>query len=154
MSHRKFTATLLKHPTLDSAYFEIPFDVEKEYGKKRVKVKALIDGELYRGSLVRMGLPCWWLGVTQEMRKKIRKNPGDSVEIVLEEDLEERVIEVPLEVAAVLKTSPKAARFFESLSYTSKKEYIRWISEAKKEETRKSRLLRLISLLEAGKREP
>lgn len=35
------------------AYVSIPFDVEKTFGKKRVPVKATIDGEPYRGSLVR-----------------------------------------------------------------------------------------------------
>ena len=37
------------------AFARVPFDVEKAFGKKRVAVTATIDGEPYRGSLVRMG---------------------------------------------------------------------------------------------------
>ena len=37
------------------AFVEIPFDVEKAFGKKRVPVRATIDGEPYRGSLVARG---------------------------------------------------------------------------------------------------
>ena len=40
------------------AYVLIPFDVEKTFDKKRVKVRADIEGETYRGSLVRMGTDC------------------------------------------------------------------------------------------------
>ena len=39
------------------AYVTIPFDVEKTFGKKRVKVKALLGGEPYQGSLARMEGP-------------------------------------------------------------------------------------------------
>ncbi len=40
------------------AFVRIPFDVEQAFGKKRVPVLATIDGESYRGTLVRMGEPC------------------------------------------------------------------------------------------------
>ncbi len=36
------------------AFITIRFDVEEAFGKKRTKVKAWIDGELYRGSLARL----------------------------------------------------------------------------------------------------
>ena len=39
------------------AFVEVPFDVEKAFGSKRPRVKALIEGEPYRGLLVRMGGP-------------------------------------------------------------------------------------------------
>ena len=55
------------------AYITAPFDVEQVFGKKRVKVKALIGGEEYRGSLVRMGGECHILGVSKAIREKIGK---------------------------------------------------------------------------------
>ena len=149
-----FTATLQKHPNLDAAYVEIPFDAEKAFGKKRIPVRAVIDGAPYRGTLVRMGLPCWWLGVTQEIRKKIRKDPGDRVEVILEEDPAERTVDIPEDLQKALDTHLVAANRFASLSYTNRKEYARWVEEAKKEETRKARVERTISMLEQGKRNP
>jgi uncharacterized protein YdeI (YjbR/CyaY-like superfamily) len=47
---------------------------------------------------------------------------------------------LPYELAAVLKENKKQAEFFNSLSFTNKKEYIEWIVPAKREETRRERL--------------
>ncbi len=44
--------------------------------------------------------------------------------------------------------------FFEGLSFTNRKEYARWISEAKKDETRERRLAKAIELLTKGVRNP
>jgi uncharacterized protein YdeI (YjbR/CyaY-like superfamily) len=44
--------------------------------------------------------------------------------------------------------------FFEGLSYTHRKEYCRWIAEAKKEETRARRLARAVEMLREGVRTP
>jgi hypothetical protein len=152
MKQIRFKAILQKHPNLDAAFIEIPFDVEQEFGKKRVKVRTTIDGALYRGSLFRMGLPCWWLGVTQEIRNQIGKNPGDTVQVVLEEDLEERTVEIPSDLGAALRRNKVSRSSFEKLSYTSKKEFVRWIEDAKREETRKSRIERVLQMLSEGKR--
>ncbi len=68
-----------------------PYDAEKEFGVKgQVKVKATFDGYEYRGSLVRMGCSCHWIGITKKIRKAIVKNPSDSVRVTVERDLEKR----------------------------------------------------------------
>lgn len=41
MNIKKFKTVLLQNGSMDAGYIEIPFDVEKEYGMKRIKVKAL-----------------------------------------------------------------------------------------------------------------
>ncbi|HCF48791.1 MAG TPA: hypothetical protein DER60_00825, partial [Syntrophomonas sp.] len=82
---QSFTAIVKKHEGINGAYVEIPFDVEEVFGAKRVKVKARFDGVEYRGSIVRMG-GCYWIGLTQELRKTIAKNPGDSVQVEIEKD--------------------------------------------------------------------
>jgi hypothetical protein len=47
---------------------EIPFYVEKEFGPKHPKVKAMIEGVPYRGTLVRMGSECHigYFGIGEE----------------------------------------------------------------------------------------
>lgn len=82
---RVFRAEIKKVPDIDGAYVEIPFNVKEIYGKGRVKVHATFDGEPYDGSLVRMGTPCHILGMRKEIRKKLGKQPGDTVEVTLEE---------------------------------------------------------------------
>lgn len=80
-----FEAVIQKVPDLDGAYVEIPFDVKKEFGKGRVPVHATFDGEPYAGSVVKMGTPCHILGIRQDIRAKIGKQPGDTVKVTLKE---------------------------------------------------------------------
>jgi uncharacterized protein YdeI (YjbR/CyaY-like superfamily) len=43
---------------------------------------------------------------------------------------------------------------FEKLSYNHRKEYVRWITEAKKEETRQSRIAKAVAMLQKGVKTP
>lgn len=134
------------------AFVSVPFDVEAVFGKSRVPIKATIDGEPYQGTLVRMGGPCHILVVLKRIRQKIGKGPGDPVEVVVEEDLMPRVVEVPADLAKALDGRPTARAFFQGLSYTHQKEYVRWIEEAKKVETRTIRVAKAVAMLRNGKR--
>ena len=80
------------------AFVEVPFDVEQEFGSKRPKVKALIEGIPYRGILVRMGTECHLLLVLKSIREQAGKTFGDEIKVTVEPDTEERVIEVPAEL--------------------------------------------------------
>ena len=135
------------------AFVIVPFDVEKTFGKKRVKILATIDGQPYRGSLVRMGTPHHMLLVLKEIREKIGKSVGDEVAVELEEDLEQRQVEVPADVQKALEAEPAAQAYFNRLSYSHQREYIQWITEAKREQTRQSRIKKMIELLDQGKSE-
>src|ERR1039457_1339479 len=98
MGKQEFTATLIKVPDMDATYVMIPFHVKKEFGKKsHVKVKAWINGWLYRGSIADMGEGNTLI-VTKEIRRMIGKNPGDEVHIVVEEDKDERGIDIPADL--------------------------------------------------------
>jgi Bacteriocin-protection, YdeI or OmpD-Associated/Domain of unknown function (DUF1905) len=135
------------------AFVTIPFDVEQAFGKKRVKIRALIGGEPYRGTLVRMGGLCHLLPVLKEIREKTGKSFGDEIDIELEEDKEPRQVEIPQDMKNALVGNPKAQAFFEQLSYTHQKEYIQWIEEAKRQQTRQIRIARTVELLTQGKKE-
>jgi len=135
------------------AYVTIPFDVEKTFGKKRVKIKATIEGELYRGTLVRMGSPNHMLLVLKEIRKKIGKSFGDEVVVELEEDLEPRQVDVPPDLQQAMQANPEAQSIFDRLSFTHQREYVRWVTEAKRDQTRMDRVQRTIELLTQGKSE-
>lgn len=81
----EFDALILKVPDIDGAYIEFPYDVKKEFGKGRVKVHVLFDGEAYDGSLVRMKTPGHIIGLRKDIRTKINKQPGDYVHVVISE---------------------------------------------------------------------
>jgi hypothetical protein len=60
----------------------------------------------------------------------------------------------PDEFEKELRRSKVAHRFFEALSHSHQKEYVSWISNAKREETRSRRMEVAIDKLIAGKRTP
>jgi hypothetical protein len=135
------------------AFVSVPFDVEQAFGKKRVKVLATIEGVPYRGSMVRMGSECHLLPVLKEIREQIGKTFGDEIEVTVEEDTQPRQIVVPDDLRLALEAEPAAYTFFEKLSYTHQKEYVRWVEEAKRAETRLSHIQKTIEMLKQGKRE-
>lgn len=65
---------------------------------------------------------------------------------------EKKELEIPSELKKILNKDKTAEQIFEKLAYTHKKEYIMWIREAKKEETRERRLGKVAELLKAGKK--
>ena len=144
----KFDAIIQQVENKDATFIEIPFDVEKEFGSKRVKVKAKFDNVDYRGSIVRMGMPCFMIGLTKEIRKKIGKGIGDTVSVEIEKDEEERIVEIPIEFESMINKNNNAKEFYDSLSYSQKKKYITWITSAKKEETKIKRMNEALLKLE------
>ena len=129
------------------AFVEVPFDVEEAFGSKKPKVKALIEGVPYRGTLVRMGTECHLLLVLKSIREQIGRTFGDEIKVTVEADAEERVVAVPAELKRAFKSEKEANAAFEKLSYTHQKEYAAWINEAKKEETRQKRIAKTIEML-------
>jgi hypothetical protein len=128
---------------------EFPCDVETEFGTGgNVPVEATLDGEPYRGSLMNCGMERHTLGVLKGVRTKIGNGPGDAIDVVAWKDEAARTIEIPTAFKSLLKSEGLLAGF-EKLSYTHCKEYIRWITEAKKEETRRSRIAKAVAMLHA-----
>ena len=81
----KFSAVILQNKDMDAAYVEVPYDIKELFGKGRLLVNAAFDGVPYRGQVVKMGTPCYIIGVTKQIRRQIDKSFGDIVEVVLQE---------------------------------------------------------------------
>ena len=85
----RFRAPIRLVPQKGGAYVVFPYDVRKEFGKGRVKVRASFDGFPYEGSVVNMGLKnpdgsvCYIIGVLKSIREQLGKGEGDEVEVVL-----------------------------------------------------------------------
>lgn len=148
---QEFTAVIKKVEGINGAFIEPPFDVKEVFGAKRVKVIATFDGLEYRGSLVSMG-GCYMLGLTQEIRQKIGKSFGDTVAVTVDKDGEKRTIEIPDDFMEALKGNEVAIAAYEKLSYTHKREYVNWISDTKKAETRNTRIKKAVKELTEGKK--
>ena len=134
------------------AFVEVPFDVEKAFGSKKPRVKALIEGVPYRGLLVRMLGENHILIILKGIREQIGKTFGDKIKVTVEADTQPRVIEIPKDLLKELKKEKQAKLFFDGLSYTHQKEYVQWILESKKEGTRQRRIAKTVEMLLAKQR--
>ena len=153
MKKYKFKATIQAGDGGGAMIF-FPFNVEKEFGTTgKVQVEVLLDGVASSESLFRYGYPQHMIGVRKAIREQIGKKPGDTIEVVLWKDEEPRILEVPSEFLKMLQDENLLA-FFETLSYTQRRQYCRWISDAKRTETRVGRLNKAISLLGKGIKTP
>jgi len=135
----------------EGALVEIPLDVPAVFGGKRVPVRGTINGYPFRTTIATYG-GRYYLGFRREIREGAGIDIGDAVVILLERDDEPRTIEVPQDLAAALDTETHA--LFDGLSYTHRKEYVRWIEEAKRAETRQKRVAKAVELLRAGVKTP
>lgn len=152
MSKKQTFKAVIQNPGGGGAFVEVPFDVEKAFGAKKPKVKAMIEGVPYRGVLTRMGTNFHMLIILKSIREQTGKTFGDEIKVTVELDTEPRVLDVPKDLLKELKKDKEAKAFFDKLSYTHQREYVMWIEEAKKEETRARRILKAIEMLKQGKR--
>lgn len=126
---------------------EIVQDKKAHFGW--VKVRGTIDGfEIRKYHLMPMGNGNLFLPVKSEIRKKIKKQEGDLVHIILYPDNEP--LEIPEEMLLCLQDETKAYQFFKSLTESEQKYYVQWIYSAKKEETKVNRLAKTINRLQKG----
>jgi hypothetical protein len=119
-------------------------------GAKRFPVVATVNGYTWRTSVARMGGE-FLLGLNREVREGAGAQAGDEVEVRLELDAAPREVEVPEALAAALAADPQAQASFEGMAFTHRKEYARWITEAKREETRQRRVQQAVEMIRAGK---
>ena len=153
MTNKHTFTAIIQNAGGGGAFVEVPFDVEAAFGSKKPRVRALIEGVPYRGMFTRMGTECHILVILKEIRGKIGRTFGDKVKITVELDTAPRVIEVPTELKKAFKTGKEAKAYFEKLAYSHQREYVTWITEAKKEETRARRAAQAVELLKKGKKE-
>ncbi len=126
---------------------EIAQDRHNHFGW--VKVKGSIDGhEIKQYNLMPMGNGKLFLPVRAEIRKKIKKEAGQKVHVILFKDDDKP--EIPTEFRLCLEDEPRALKFFGSLSDSEQNHYIQHIYSAKKEETRALRMAKAINRLAQG----
>jgi len=154
MPPQKFKVKLERPPDgVQVPYFNVPFDVKEVFGTRaRVPVRGTINGFVYRSSIFPMGKGgCHMMVVNKEMRDGAGAGFGDTVEVVMEQDTAPRTVTVPPVLKKVLAANKRAQALFDKLSYTHRKEFVRWVTEAKRPETRAHRLAKVVPMLLRGK---
>jgi len=108
-----------------------------------VKVKGSIDGfEISKYHLMPSGKGTLMLFVKSEIRKKIKKQAGDYVHIILYPDNEP--LETPEELLLCLQDDTEALQFFNSLNENEQHNYVKWIYSAKTEQTKVDRIAKTL----------
>ena len=120
------------------------WDAPAVYGLRPVTAAAIND--TWTGIRLRRGEQT---KVSEFCNEEIPKNDNSAFI-----DPVKRIITMPPDMHAVVTQSAAAMSFFESLSFTNKKEYVVWILSAKQEKTRNERLEKLTDKLLAGKKNP
>jgi len=131
-----------------SASFTLPFDTRDVWGKAKVPVKVTINGYTWRSTVGNRG-GIQYIVVNTAARQRAAVKAGDFVTVVLEPDPEKREIEIPIPLRKAL--GAKLSQKLDSLSFTHKKEFVVWYSDAKKEDTRTRRVEKMKQMLAAGK---
>ena len=119
-------------------------------GAKRFPVVATVNGYAWRTSVARMGGE-FLLGLNKAVRQGAGVEAGDEVDVTVELDTAPREVEVPEALAAALAADPQAEASFEQMAFSHRKEYARWVAEAKQQETRQRRVQQAIEMIRAGK---
>jgi uncharacterized protein YdeI (YjbR/CyaY-like superfamily) len=99
-----------------------------------------------------MGGPRHMLIVLKAIREQVGKTFGDSVKVTVEPDTGDRIVQLPPDLERAFRKDRAARAAFEKLSYTNRKEYARWIEEARRPQTRLDRLKKAIDQLKQGKK--
>jgi len=129
---------------------QVPDEVVTALGAgKRPPVVVTVGGHSYRSTVAPMG-GAFWIPLSAEHREAAGLAAGDEVDVVVEHDAAPREVVLPDDLAAAFDEGVRA--FFDGLAPSHKKEWVRWVEEARKPETRQSRVAKTVESLRAGRK--
>jgi bifunctional DNA-binding transcriptional regulator/antitoxin component of YhaV-PrlF toxin-antitoxin module len=149
MPRQRFQATLSESGRGGGRWIEVPFDGRDVFGEARPAVAGTLNGTPFHGRLSVYG-GVTYLGLNKQVRDVAGIDVGDRVEVVLDRDEAPRQVEIPPALLAAFERDAAAKAAFEKLAFTHRKEYARWIAEAKKDETRERRVAKALVMLKRG----
>ena len=138
MAVKRFTVEL-ERVQKTATMFRIPFDLEEAFGRKRPPIRVTIRGHTWRTTPGVYG-GVGHVVVNRAVKAATGVDAGDRVRVEIELDTEPRRVRVPRDLEAALSADSRAADAFRRLSYTHRREYVEWVEEAKRAETRERRI--------------
>jgi hypothetical protein len=130
--------------------FRVPFDLKEAFGRARPPVAVTIRGNTWRttpGVYDGVG----HIVVNRSVKSATGVDAGDRVQVLMEHDAKPRTVRVPADLRAALAEDPAAKEAFAALSYTHRREYVEWVEEAKRPETRARRVAGTVERVRQGK---
>ena len=130
--------------------FRVPFDLEEAFGRARSPVKVTIRGHTWRttpGVYDGVG----YVVVNRAVKAATGVDAPERVQVAMELDTEPRAIVVPRDLRKALTAAPDAGDAFARLSYSHQREYVQWVDEAKRPETRERRIHGTVERVREGR---
>lgn len=129
---------------------QVPDDVvEVLGGGKRPPVVVTVEGYTYRTTVAPMG-GAFWIPLAAEHREAAGVAADQEVDVRIVLDTAPREVLVPDDLAAAFDEPVRAT--FDALAYSHRKEWVRWVEDAKKPETRAARIGKTVESLRSGKK--
>jgi bacteriocin resistance YdeI/OmpD-like protein/uncharacterized protein DUF1905 len=150
----EFEATVHGSGDGGNCFVPLPFDPKEVLGRARAPVVVSLDGHPPFRTTVAVYGGTAMIGLRKAQSAEFGLSPGDPVRVRIEADTQPRTVETPADLAVALAAAPDAAAAYERLSFTHRREYVRWITEAKRQATRDSRVAKAVEMLRTGTRTP
>jgi hypothetical protein len=115
-------------------------------------VEGTINGVPFRTTLEPDGKKGHWLRVNRKLREAAGAGAGDVVTLEIAPSREEPEPRVPADLRKALATAPKARALWLDITPVARRDWIHWITSAKRPETRARRVGNACAMLAAGKR--
>jgi hypothetical protein len=151
---QSFTAKLVKPDAVGAwTYFTVPFQTDEVFGSRaQIPVKGTINGIPYRGSLLPHGDGRHYMVVNKTLQKNCGASSGEHVDVTMLMDDEIRTVTLPEDFEDALTKNTAINQIFKKFAYSHQKEYVNWITSAKKTETRLSRIDKAMQMISENKR--
>jgi hypothetical protein len=115
--------------------------------RRTVNVTGTLNGLPFQNSFLPAGEGRHYLVISRALRTAAQVEVGDQVTLVFEIEHAPRPVTVPEDVHIALAQTPAAQTMFEKLSPSHQREYLGFVTEAKKPETRARRLKQMVTRL-------
>lgn len=141
---KTFKTTIVRRGSI--CFIPLTFDPQSVFGKLRVPVKVTVNGYTYRSTIAAMGGPPF-VPLRKSNREAAGLEGGETINVRMELDTEERVIKPPADLVRALEASPQAWTQWGELSYSHQREHVESIEGAKTPETRARRVARSVEAI-------
>jgi hypothetical protein len=120
--------------------------------RSQTSVEGTINGYPFQATLEPDGQKSHWLKVDQKLRKAARMEVGDEVTLEIKPLDQEPELEIPEDLHKGLMADPKARDVWADITPIARRDWIHWITSAKRPETRTRRVKNACDMLSSGKR--
>jgi hypothetical protein len=149
MPAKRFTVQL-ERVQKTATMFRVPFDLEEVFGRARPPVKVTIRGHMWRTTPGVYG-GVGHVVVNREVKAATGVDAPDRVRVEMELDTEPRTVSVPADLRDALRADDTVWKSFSTLSFSHRREYVEWVEEAKRPETRARRIAGTVERVAQGK---